>query len=164
MNQLEVIKSKIVDQEDLKAILNRWRFKDEKVVFTNGCFDILHQGHVEYLAQAKNLGSKLILGLNSDDSVRKLNKGSNRPLQGERSRALIMAALHFIDLVVIFTEDTPLKLIKLVQPDVLVKGSDYAVEDIVGHEIVLKNGGKVETIDFLPGFSTSSIVDKAQKK
>ena len=163
MKTLEILKEKIIQQSELKWTVNRWRFKGEKLVFTNGCFDILHQGHIDYLSKAKDLGSKLIIGLNSDDSVKRLNKGSNRPLQSQESRALLLAALHFVDLVVIFDEDTPLELINKVEPDVLVKGSDYKIEEIVGHEIVQSKGGEVKTIDYLAGFSTTSIIEKACK-
>lgn len=163
MKALEIIKEKIIDQDELKWVLNRWRFKGEKIVFTNGCFDILHQGHIDYLSKAKDLGNKLIIGLNSDESVRSLNKAANRPLQDENSRAIILATLHFVDLVVIFKEETPLKLIQKTMPDVLVKGSDYQIHEIVGHKEVQANGGKVKTIDFLSGFSTTSIIEKACK-
>jgi rfaE bifunctional protein nucleotidyltransferase chain/domain len=163
LKALETINNKIVDREQLPWILNRWKLKDEKVVFTNGCFDLLHQGHIDYLAKAADLGSKLIVGVNTDNSVRGLGKGENRPIQDERSRAIIMAALHFVSLVVLFDEATPLRLIELIKPHVLVKGSDYTVENIVGHEVVLKHGGEVKTIDFLDGFSTSSIIEKARK-
>ncbi len=163
MKALSLIKNKIVVREDLKWILNRWQLKNEKVVFTNGCFDLLHQGHVDYLSKAADLGTKLIVGVNTDDSVRRLGKGENRPLQDETSRAILIAALHFVSQVVIFDEDTPLDLITFIQPDVLVKGSDYSIENIVGHEVVQAKGGEVKTIDFLEGFSTSSIVAKAQQ-
>lgn len=163
MKQLQILQNKIVSKEKLPSILNRWKFQDEQIVFTNGCFDIIHQGHIDYLANAADLGTKLLIGLNTDESVRRLSKGPNRPMQDENSRAIILAALHFVDLVVPFNEDTPLELIKLVKPAVLVKGSDYAVKDIVGHEEVLANGGKVERMDFLPGYSTSSIIEKAKK-
>ncbi|KAA3649137.1 MAG: D-glycero-beta-D-manno-heptose 1-phosphate adenylyltransferase [Bacteroidetes bacterium] len=164
MQSLEVIGNKIKNKDELALILNRWRFKDEKVVFTNGCFDILHLGHIDYLSKAADLGTKLIVGLNSDASVKTLNKGVNRPLQDEKSRAYIISALQFVDLVVIFNESTPYELIKLVQPDVLVKGSDYKIEQIVGYDILEAKGGEVRTIDFLEGFSTSSIVQKAQQQ
>jgi rfaE bifunctional protein nucleotidyltransferase chain/domain len=137
--------------------------KGEKTVFTNGCFDILHQGHVDYLSKAADLGTKLIVGVNSDDSVKRLGKDKNRPIQDENSRSIIIAALHFVDLVIIFNEDTPIELINIVNPKVLVKGSDYEIKDIVGHEFVLGNGGVVKTIDFLEGFSTTKIVEKARK-
>lgn len=163
MKALEVIQSKIIDQDQLTMVLNQWRFKGEKIVFTNGCFDIIHQGHIDYLSKAKDLGSKLVVGLNSDESVRSLNKADNRPLQDENSRAIILAALHFVDAVIVFEEETPLELIKKTMPDVLVKGSDYQIHEIVGHKEVQAKGGKVKTIDFLAGFSTSSIIDKACK-
>lgn len=163
MKALQIIKAKILEPKALELTLNQWRFKEEKIVFTNGCFDLVHQGHLDYLSKASDLGTKLIVGVNTDDSVKRLNKGENRPLQDEYSRALLIAAMHFVDLVVIFDEDTPLELITRIQPDVLVKGSDYSVEDIVGHEVVLSKGGEVKTIDFLEGFSTSKIVEKARK-
>ncbi len=163
MKAIEVIKNKIVDKEQLKWILNRWKFKGEKVVFTNGCFDILHLGHVDYLSKASDLGTKLIVGVNTDQSVKKLGKGENRPIQDENSRASIIASLHFVSKVILFEEDTPLEIIQLINPSVLVKGSDYTIENIVGHEVVLDNGGEVKTIDFLEGYSTSKIVEKARK-
>ena len=129
-------------------------------MFTNGCFDLLHQGHIDYLSKASDLGKHLVVGVNSDDSVRQLGKGSNRPLQDQYSRALIIAALHFVDLVLIFNEDTPERLIKEVRPDVLVKGSDYTIDQIIGADYVLEQGGEVKTIDFLNGYSTSNIVKK----
>ena len=131
----------------------------KKVVFTNGCFDILHRGHIEYLTKAADLGDILILGLNTDNSVRKI-KGNSRPVQDENSRALIIASLHFITNIVFFDEDTPLDLIKKIQPDILVKGADYKKEDIVGADVVLSKGGSIETIDFIEGCSTSNIIEK----
>lgn len=162
LKKIDIIRSKIIQQDDLKPILNRWRFKDQKIVFTNGCFDILHLGHLEYLASAADLANKLVIGLNTDQSVRRQGKGANRPLQDENSRALVLAALHFVDLVILFEEDTPLELIRQVQPDVLVKGADYAIEDIVGHEVVQAKGGEVKTISFIEGYSTTSIIEKAK--
>jgi len=162
LKSLQTIKHKIVDKEQLKWILNRYRFKGEKIVFTNGCFDLLHQGHIDYLAKASDLGTKLIVAVNSDNSVKRLGKGQNRPIQDEQSRAVIMSALHFVSEVIIFDEDTPLDLIKFIQPDILVKGNDYEIKNIVGHEIVQRKGGEVKTIDFLEGYSTSKIVEKAK--
>lgn len=162
MESLQIIKDKIVEHQQLNQIIARWAFLDEKVVFTNGCFDIVHQGHVDYLSKAADLGTKLIVGVNTDDSVKRLGKAENRPLQDEKSRAILIAALHFVDLVVLFNEETPLELIKTIKPNILVKGSDYSIENIVGHEIVLSIGGEVKTIDFLEGFSTSKIVERAQ--
>lgn len=163
MNKLENIKSKIISNyDDLTNLLHTWRFKDFKIVFTNGCFDILHRGHVEYLAKAAQLGDKLILGLNTDESVKRL-KGSARPVVDEYSRAFLMASMHFIDLIVFFDEDTPYNLINIVQPDILVKGSDYKAEKIVGYNIVKQKGGEVKTIELVDGFSTTSLIRKIKK-
>ena len=162
MNKLEILKSKICSREELDNILNLWSFKNQKIVFTNGCFDIIHRGHVDYLAKAASLGNKLIIGLNTDDSVSRL-KGPQRPLQDEYSRAMILAAFSFVDKVVFFDEDTPYELIKYIQPDILVKGSDYKEEDIVGFDILKSKGGEVITIDFVEGYSTSNIVNKILK-
>ena len=159
MNNLERISAKIADREKLKNKLAVWNFQDKKIVFTNGCFDILHLGHIDYLSKAKDEGNILIIGLNTDNSVRRL-KGKNRPITDENSRAMILASLQFVDVVVLFDEDTPYELIKFVQPDVLVKGSDYKPEDIVGYDIVKAKNGKVVTIDFLDGYSTTAIEQK----
>ncbi len=152
-------KEKIVSAENAVEVVKQWQRENERVVFTNGCFDIVHRGHVEYLHKASQKGNRLVLGLNSDVSVRRI-KGSSRPIVDEESRAIILAAFEFIDLVVLFDEDTPYELIKAVKPDVLVKGADYKAEDIVGYDIVTKKGGAVETITFVEGFSTTDIVDK----
>ena len=162
MDKLAVIQSKIIDIDQLDSKLAYWNFKNKKIVFTNGCFDILHRGHIEYLAQAANFGDILMIGLNTDDSVRKL-KGYPRPVQDQYTRALLLASLHFVNAVVYFDEDTPYDLIKRVQPDILIKGSDYHVEDIVGYDIVMQKGGEVKTIDFIPGYSTTSIIEKLKK-
>jgi len=160
MKSLKKIQSKIIDNSSaLNEQLQIWSKQSKKIVFTNGCFDLLHRGHIEYLAKAADYGDVLLIGLNTDDSVSRL-KGPHRPIQDEISRAHIMAALEFVDLVVYFNEDTPLNLIKIVQPDVLVKGADYKAEDIVGYDIVMAKKGKVETIEFLPGYSTSGIEEK----
>jgi len=160
MTSLKKINSKIIaNKEGLSSILKAWTKENKRIVFTNGCFDILHRGHIDYLAKASDYGDVLVIGLNTDDSVSRL-KGPHRPIQDEKSRAHIMAALEFVDLVVYFNEDTPYDLIKIVQPDVLVKGADYKVEDIVGYDVVIAKGGKVETLDFLPGYSTSAIETK----
>lgn len=159
MNKLDAIKSKIIDIDNITPFLAYWKFKNQKVVFTNGCFDILHRGHVEYLAQAASSGDVLIIGLNSDSSVRSI-KGENRPVQDEYARAILLASLNFVSAVILFNEDTPYELIKKVNPNVLVKGSDYKAEDIVGYDIVKENGGEVVTIDFIEGYSTTSIIDK----
>lgn len=133
-----------------------------RVVFTNGCFDILHVGHVRYLQEAWGLGDLLIVGMNSDASVQRL-KGAERPVQCEADRAEILAALDCVDYVVIFNEDTPLELIRAIQPDVLVKGGDWPVHKIVGHDIVLGRGGEVKSLKFHPGHSTSSLLERIQK-
>ncbi len=160
---LEKIKQKILTQEQLSDLVLHWKKLGETIVFTNGCFDIIHPGHVTYLAQAAELGSKLIVALNTDDSVRKL-KGSGRPVLDEQARALTMSAFSFVDAVVLFDEDTPLRLIETLIPNVLVKGKDYKAEDIVGFEVVVSNGGKVETLDLVPGYSTSSIEQKIRSE
>jgi rfaE bifunctional protein nucleotidyltransferase chain/domain len=146
-------------QQALQSQLDLWRREKQTIVFTNGCFDILHRGHVDYLAKAADLGNKLIIGVNTDASVSKL-KGPHRPIQDQESRMLILASLAFVDAVILFDEPTPYELIKLVQPDILVKGSDYQVENIVGYDIVQAKGGKIKTIDFIPGYSTSAIESK----
>jgi rfaE bifunctional protein nucleotidyltransferase chain/domain len=160
MTKPEFIQSKIYKWEDLARAIAIWKFKDRKIVFTNGCFDILHKGHVTYLAQAADLGDNLIVGLNSDESVKKLNKGANRPIQDKDSRALILASLHVVSAVILFDEETPAELIKKVQPDVLVKGGDWKPEQIVGYDTVKARGGEVISIEFVPGFSTTAIEQK----
>ncbi|MBO7445559.1 MAG: D-glycero-beta-D-manno-heptose 1-phosphate adenylyltransferase [Bacteroidales bacterium] len=131
----------------------------QKIVFTNGCFDVLHYGHVHYLAQARQLGDLLVVGLNSDASVRRL-KGESRPVNPEQARAFVLAALEMVDYVCLFEEDTPYELIAAVKPDVLVKGGDYAVDNIVGSDIVKGRDGKVVVLPFVEGFSSSSIIEK----
>ena len=150
---------KIKSREALAAVLDRERRQGRRIVFTNGCFDLLHVGHVKYLQAARRLGDLLVLGLNSDDSIRRL-KGPNRPLISQDERAHILAALDCIDQVVIFDEDTPLELIRLLRPDILVKGGDYAPEGVVGKEIVESWGGRVELIQFVDGKSTTNIIEK----
>lgn len=160
MDYQTFILSKIVrNKEDLRTTLNQWRFKDEKIVFTNGCFDILHRGHVEYLAKAAALGSKLIIGLNTNDSVHRL-KGESRPINDEAARAILLSSLIFTDKIVLFDEDTPHELIRFIQPDILVKGNDYKPEEIVGYDILKAKGGEVVTIELTEGFSTTSILNK----
>jgi len=162
MNKLEKITSKILDREELRRACCVWSFKNKKVVFTNGCFDILHLGHIEYLAKAAMLGDILLIGINSDSSVHRL-KGNSRPINDEHSRSMVLASLEFVTHVVLFDEETPYELIKTIQPDVLVKGKDYTVDQIVGHDIVLARGGKVETIELTPGYSTTGIEQKILK-
>jgi rfaE bifunctional protein nucleotidyltransferase chain/domain len=160
MDHLSRIKSKIFkDFDSFNPTLEAWRGKGETIVFTNGCFDILHRGHLEYLAKSADLGDKLVVGLNSDTSVKNL-KGASRPLVDEESRALLLASLNFVDAVIFFSEETPYALIRQILPDILVKGSDYSIEKIVGSDVVLRNGGRVETISLVPGFSTSSLINK----
>lgn len=163
MNQQQKIQAKIISNDAaLTALIAKWEKQAYKVVFTNGCFDLLHRGHVDYLSKARDLGDKLILGLNTDASVSKL-KGKHRPIQDEQSRMQIIASLQFVDAVVLFDEDTPYELIKKIQPDVLVKGADYKPEDIVGYDIVVAKGGSVKTIEFLEGYSTSGIEKKIKQ-
>ncbi|MDR1762021.1 MAG: D-glycero-beta-D-manno-heptose 1-phosphate adenylyltransferase [Bacteroidales bacterium] len=159
MNHLEQIKNKIVTLKQAQETMALWRTLGEKVVFTNGCFDIIHKGHIYYLAQARDLGTKLIVGLNTDESIRAL-KGNNRPVKELESRALTLAAFGCIDLVIPFAEETPQKLIETLVPHILVKGSDYNIDTIVGADIVLKNGGSVQTIDFVQGFSSTNYCNK----
>lgn len=159
MNKLDIIESKIYTPETLKKAIALWRFADKKIVFTNGCFDLLHLGHIDYLSKAADMGSILIVGLNTDASVSRL-KGANRPLNNENSRLHILASLFFINGVILFDEPTPYELIKMVAPDILVKGGDYNVEAIVGYDIVKENGGETRTIPFVPGYSTSAIEQK----
>ena len=148
---------KIFDLDSISEKVNNWKSKNH-IVFTNGCFDILHLGHIDYLFKASKLGDKLIVGLNTDKSIQHI-KGENRPIQNESSRASILASLSCVDAVVLFHQDTPKQLIELIQPNTLVKGADYKIEDIVGSDFVIANGGSVETIPFLKGYSTSHIIN-----
>jgi len=159
MSHLKTLNSKVYNLDALTTQVEQWKATGNKVVFTNGCFDIIHRGHIEVLARTANLGDKLIIGLNSDQSIQKL-KGEGRPIIDEQSRAILLAALSFVDAIVLFSEDTPLKLISTLLPDVLAKGGDYEIETIVGHEIVQQNGGKVKLVPFLEGFSSTTIIDK----
>lgn len=151
--------SKIVSREQAIAQADKWRAEGQQLVFTNGCFDIVHLGHIDYLEKARSLGSKLVLGLNTDASVSRI-KGPLRPVVNEYARSRLMAALAFVDLVVLFDEPTPLELIEAVQPDILVKGDDYTVATIVGADFVLDRGGKVETISLVPGYSTTKLIER----
>ncbi|MAR40456.1 MAG: D-glycero-beta-D-manno-heptose 1-phosphate adenylyltransferase [Flavobacteriales bacterium] len=162
MTNLQKIKSKIYNLPELVEQSKIWRGVREKIVFTNGCFDLIHKGHVEVLANIADLGDKLIIGLNSDSSIQRL-KGENRPIIDENSRAMLLASLQFIDAIVLFSEDTPQKLIETIVPDILAKGGDYKVEEIVGHEVVLQNRGEVILVPFIDGFSTTNIVDKIKQ-
>jgi|TARA_B110000902_G_scaffold265001_1_gene348027 rfaE bifunctional protein nucleotidyltransferase chain/domain len=155
-----ILTEKIFDSnEKLAKQVMSWQIHNEKVVFTNGCFDILHLGHIDYLAKAADLGDRLIIGVNTDSSVSSI-KGPSRPIIDELTRATKLAALLFVDAVILFGEDTPLTLIDAVKPDVLVKGGDYTIDTIVGADAVLARGGTVDVIPFLPGHSTTAIIDK----
>ena len=159
MNNIETMLSKIYSLEAIKRQLHIWRLKINKIVFTNGCFDILHPGHIDYLSKAAEMGDLLIVGLNSDASVKKL-KGNNRPYNNEKDRAFLLSSLFFVNAIVSFSEDTPYELIKSIKPDILVKGSDYTTGEIAGSEIVQQYGGEVKTIDFLNGYSTTGLEQK----
>lgn len=159
MTRPEALLKKIPKPEELERLLSYWHFKDQKIVFTNGCFDIIHRGHIDYLAKAADLGHVLVIGLNSDASVSRL-KGPSRPVNDELARAMVLASMSFVTAVVMFDEDTPYELIKRIQPDILVKGADYKPEDIVGYDVVTGKGGKVVTLEYLPGYSTSMIEKK----
>ena len=161
MSSLKKIEKKIQNFEKWKNTVQDWISKNETIVFTNGCFDILHLGHLDYLCKAKDLGSKLIVGVNSSNSVKKL-KGPSRPVNSTQSRSKLLAGFECIDLIVVFNEDTPLNLIQSLKPNILVKGGDYTFETIVGAEEVKNYGGQVKIIPFLPGYSTSKIVTKIQ--
>lgn len=159
---MEKTSDKIRAAAEAKKKVAEWKSKGERIVFTNGCFDILHLGHVDYLEKARNLGDRLVVGLNTDSSVSRF-KGPERPVQDQNSRARLMSSLQFVDMVVLFDEDTPHQLISLLVPDVLVKGSDYLAENIVGADVVKKAGGEVKTLDFIDGYSTSKVIEKIRK-
>lgn len=170
-DRLEFVANKITDITTLQRTTAGWRLRGDRVVFTNGCFDILHKGHVTYLAKAADLGERLIVALNTDDSVRRLGKDANRPINQEDARALVIASLGFVDAVLFFNDDTPLETIVALEPDILVKGADYDPNEtdptskkyIVGSKEVRAFGGKVEAIDLVAGFSTTSILEKSRK-
>ena len=159
MRKLEIIKGKVFHIEELRANLNTWRLLEKKIVFTNGCFDLLQLGHIDYLSKAADLGNKLVIGLNSDASTSAL-KGPGRPIIDQYSRSIMLASLSFVDAVILFDDPTPLELIAQIRPDVLVKGADYSVDQIVGSDLVLGYGGDVQTIEYLSGYSTTSIEKK----
>lgn len=161
-SKLDWIRNKIYEREKLVAHCNAARTTGKKIVFTNGCFDIIHHGHLDYLAKAADLGNLLVIGVNTDASVRKL-KGPERPVNNEQDRALQLASLLFADAVCLFDEDTPKELIEAVKPDVLVKGGDYTLDKIVGADFVMKNGGKVEIIPFVTGYSTTSLLQRIKE-
>lgn len=149
----------IVNRAALVEIRKRLRSEGRRVVFTNGCFDIIHRGHVEYLAKARAMGDVLVVGLNTDESVRRL-KGPSRPVVGQDDRAVVMSALRAVDYVCLFDEETPLELITAIVPDILVKGADWPIEKVVGRDVVESSGGTVQTIEFIPDRSTSSIIER----
>jgi rfaE bifunctional protein nucleotidyltransferase chain/domain len=159
MVRYEIAASKIMDSETLGRNLNIWKFQGKRIVFTNGCFDLIHRGHIDYLSKAADLGDILVIGLNTDRSVAGL-KGPARPVQDEMTRALILASMFFVDVICFFDEETPVRLIEQVRPDFLVKGSDYAPDQIAGASFVLSAGGQIVTIPFLEGYSTSSIIHR----
>jgi D-glycero-beta-D-manno-heptose 1-phosphate adenylyltransferase len=168
MSRLTYQLNKIISLEEAKRKAAMWQMKGDKVVFTNGCFDILHRGHVTYLAQAAAEGSRLVIGLNTDASVKRLGKDENRPINSEESRALVLAALQVVDMIVFFDQDTPYELIKALQPDVLAKGADYDPDEtdpsskkyIVGSDIMKLKGGKIIAIPFVDGYSTTALIQK----
>lgn len=163
-NNLEqTLLNKIFDLPSLKAKLTEWKSDSKKVVFTNGVFDLLHVGHITYMAKAADLGDKLVIGLNSDASVKRI-KGEDRPVNDQNSRAALLAALFFVDAIIIFEEDTPQQLIATLLPDVLVKGADYTIENIAGAKEVIINGGEVKTIDLVDGYSSTSIIQKIKSR
>ncbi|RYZ45541.1 MAG: D-glycero-beta-D-manno-heptose 1-phosphate adenylyltransferase [Sphingobacteriales bacterium] len=155
----ESVQDKIMSREVLAHLCAGWKVKGFRIIFTNGCFDILHQGHIKLLLEAAELGHKLVIGLNTDASVKRL-KGESRPVQDEESRALIMAAQLYVDAVCLFDEDTPLELIQAIRPDVIVKGGDYTPETVVGNDFVQTYGGSVIIIPTLDGYSTTATIEK----
>lgn len=171
MSHLQRVERKIVSRSDLKTILAGYRKAEKTIGFTNGCFDILHRGHVQYLAQAADTCDILIVGINSDNSVKRLNKGSDRPVNNVQARTIVLASLEVVNYVVEFDEETPLELIQLVKPDILLKGADYDPNQsdpknpkyIVGRDVVLKSGGQVKAITLVEGFSTTDIINKLKK-
>jgi rfaE bifunctional protein nucleotidyltransferase chain/domain len=162
--QLEhTLLSKIIAVDSVKRKIASWKFLGQKVVFTNGVFDLLHIGHITYLVKAAELGERLVIGLNADTSVKRI-KGDGRPVNNQESRALLLAALFFVDAVVLFDEDTPLKLITELMPDILVKGADYTVDSIIGGKEVIAHGGEVKTIDLVEGYSSTAIIQKIRNQ
>ena len=160
---LNKLKAKIFNIKDLSNIINEWRLNGDKIVFTNGCFDLIHLGHLEILARSADLGNKLIVAINSDISIKKI-KGSSRPIIEENSRAKQLAAIEFIDAVILFNEETPYNLINILKPDVLTKGGDYKKNDIVGNQLINKEQGEVVIIPLTQGYSTTSILEKIKNE
>lgn len=156
------IAQKIFSLPDLIFQIEEWKKESKKIVFTNGCFDLIHPGHLSYLLEAANLGDKLIIGVNTDHSVRKI-KGEERPINNEQSRLQLLASLFFVDAVVLFDEDTPADLIEALKPHILVKGGDYKIDDIVGAKETIERGGTVKVLNFLPGYSSTKIIEKIKQ-
>jgi len=154
--------AKVLTDAQIAVQVKLWKDNGEKIVFTNGCFDLIHVGHISYMLEAASLGTKLIVGLNSDQSVKKL-KGESRPVNTQENRAILLASLFFVDAVVVFEEETPLNLITTIMPDVLTKGGDYEVRNVVGSKEVLANGGEVKLIDFIKGYSSTLFIEKLSK-
>lgn len=159
MAALSAAREKIMNWQEASWQCDKWRKSGSEIVFTNGCFDLIHLGHLQYLAEARSLGDKLVIGLNADASVSRL-KGAHRPIKDQFNREMLLASLFYIDLVVVFEEDTPLALIQTIKPHVLVKGGDYQIKDIVGADFVMQNGGRVKTLSFVEGYSTSALEAK----
>ena len=159
MKNIDYIKEKCYNLSNINQKINEWRNNNQKIIFTNGCFDILHQGHIELLSNCADLGDKLIIGLNSDESIKKI-KGENRPINNEKSRKILLGALKFVDAIIVFSEETPKNLIQIIKPDILVKGGDYKISNIVGHDIVKENGGKVVIFPLVKNYSSTNIIDK----
>jgi len=162
MSNLKKINNKIFSIEDGKIQVTNWKKSGKKIVFTNGCFDIIHRGHIEMLAHTADLGDRLIVGLNSDSSIKKI-KGKNRPIIHEQSRAILLAALNFIDAIIIFSEENPINLITTLKPNVIAKGGDYKIEDIVGQKAVKKTGGEVIIIPYIDELSSTNIITKIKQ-
>jgi D-glycero-beta-D-manno-heptose 1-phosphate adenylyltransferase len=159
MNNLETIRSKICTLDQIRNRCNLWRDEGKKIVFSNGCFDLLHLGHLEYLAKARECGDILVIGMNSDTSVQRL-KGKGRPVNDQQTRSMFLASLSFVDAVVLFEEDTPRHLIQALMPDILVKGNDYTIDQIAGSDLVAANGGKTLTIELTEGYSTTGLIER----
>jgi len=162
MKEVSLVNKKILDRESLVNQSAEWKKQGKRIVFTNGCFDILHRGHLQILTDSAAAGDILVVGLNTDASVRKL-KGENRPVNEESFRALMMASIQIVDAVTLFEEDTPLQLIRVLEPDVIVKGGDYTIDQIVGGEYVLRRGGEIKIVPIVKGYSTSALIEAIQK-
>jgi rfaE bifunctional protein nucleotidyltransferase chain/domain len=163
MNTLSCIREKILPANKFYKTVETLKKAGKSIVFTNGCFDILHRGHITYLSKAADLGDVLFVGLNSDESVRRI-KGKNRPVQDQYTRSMAVASLFYVDFVALFDEDTPYELIREVRPDILVKGGEYNLSEIVGYDLVTKSGGRVLTIPMVKGFSTTSLINRLSER